>query len=83
MPCFFFLGRIGASSFAPLWCRTRWTPKPILLTVTRAQVAFCAEGTTVGLENKRACVPVGDDVGFVIHCNSVLVNTTGPSSATF
>ena len=35
----------------------------------------------MGPENKRAYVPVGDDEGFVIHCNSVWVNTTGPSSA--
>ena len=37
------------------------------------------KGIKIGKED----VPVGDDVGFVIHCNSVLVNTTGPSSATF
>lgn len=61
-----------------------WTPKPILLTVTCVcQPAFCAEATTVGLENKHAYVPSGDDVGFVIHCNSVWVNATRPSSATF
>lgn len=36
-----------------------------------------------GQNTEVAYMPVGDDVGFVTHCNSILVNTTTPSSATF
>lgn len=36
-----------------------------------------------GQNTEGAYMPAGDDVGFVTHCNSILVNTTNPSSATF
>lgn len=36
-----------------------------------------------GQNTEGTATPVGDDVGFVTHCNSILVNTTNPSTATF
>lgn len=49
----------------------------------RSWAAFCAEGTTVGAKCGMCINVCGDDVGFVTHCNSILVNMTIPSSATF
>lgn len=37
----------------------------------RGQAAFCAEATTVGQNTECASMPVGDDMGFVTHRNSV------------
>lgn len=65
-----------------------YPPEPISLTTQLTQSGGWLPSVQKppplwGQNTEGAYMPVGDDVGFVTHRNSILVNTTNPSSATF
>lgn len=76
---FFFPGRIVGPALV-LLSPPQSTPLPATCAVRLPSVQKLP---LWGQNTECAHTPLGDDVVFVTHCNSVLVNMTDPSSATF